>query len=46
MSQGNSTVLRSRWLRFVAAALLVVALIGGVYTVWPSRQGDKVPAPS
>jgi phospholipid/cholesterol/gamma-HCH transport system substrate-binding protein len=44
MTQGNSTYLRSRWLRFVTAALLVVALIGGVYTVWPSRQGNKVVA--
>jgi phospholipid/cholesterol/gamma-HCH transport system substrate-binding protein len=44
MTQGNSTILRSRWLRFATAAVLAVALIGGIYTVWPSRQGNTVVA--
>ena len=44
MTHNDSTSSRTRWLRFGVAALLVVALIGGAYTVWPSRQGNRVVA--
>ena len=42
MTQANSTGLATRWLRIALAALLVAALAGGVYVVWPSRGGNKV----
>ncbi|MBV9090496.1 MAG: virulence factor Mce family protein [Mycobacteriaceae bacterium] len=32
----------NRWLRYGAIAALVVALIGGIYLVWPGRAGHKV----
>ena len=44
MTQENSTTSRSRWLRLAVAAMLVAALVGGVYLVWPSRQGNTVVA--
>lgn len=44
MTQGNSTESRARLLRFVVVGMLVAALVGGVYTVWPSRQGNEVVA--
>jgi phospholipid/cholesterol/gamma-HCH transport system substrate-binding protein len=44
MTHTNSTGFRSRWLRLATAALLLVALAGGVYAVWPSRQGNTVTA--
>lgn len=44
MTQQNSTPSRSRWLRFAVVAMLVAGIIGGVYMVWPSRQGDTVTA--
>ena len=44
MTQGYSGVSRSRWLRVAVIAMLLVGLVGGVYTVWPSRQGNEVVA--
>ena len=44
MTQENSTTDRRRWLRVSVIAMLVAALVGGVYTVWPSRQGQEVVA--
>jgi len=35
---------RGRWLRVAVVGLLVAAVIGGVYLVWPSRTGTKVVA--
>ena len=43
MTHQNSTR-RSRWLRFAVAAMLLVGIVGGVYAVWPSRQGNTVTA--
>jgi phospholipid/cholesterol/gamma-HCH transport system substrate-binding protein len=44
MTRENSHSGRTRWLRLALAALLVVVLAGGVYTVWPSRGGKTVVA--
>ena len=44
MTQENSTTSRNRWLRIAVVGMLVAALIGGVYQVWPSRQGHQVVA--
>jgi phospholipid/cholesterol/gamma-HCH transport system substrate-binding protein len=44
MTQSNSSVTGSRWLRVALAALLVVMVVVGVYLVWPSRAGHKVVA--
>jgi phospholipid/cholesterol/gamma-HCH transport system substrate-binding protein len=44
MTHTNPSLDRSRWLRIALAALLVVTLAVGVYTVWPSRVGDKLTA--
>ena len=41
MTQVESTVARSRWLRVAVVALLVAALVGGVYLVWPSAPGTR-----
>jgi phospholipid/cholesterol/gamma-HCH transport system substrate-binding protein len=32
----------NKWLRFTAIAALVVALIGGIYLVWPGRTGHTM----
>ncbi len=44
MTQENSTTSRSRWPRLAVAAMLVAALVGGIYLLWPSRQGNTVVA--
>jgi phospholipid/cholesterol/gamma-HCH transport system substrate-binding protein len=44
MTQEDSTTSRSRWLRLAVVGMLVAALVGGVYLVWPARQGNKVVA--
>jgi phospholipid/cholesterol/gamma-HCH transport system substrate-binding protein len=44
MTQEHSTTSRSRWLRLAVVGMLVAALVGGVYLVWPSRQGNTVVA--
>jgi phospholipid/cholesterol/gamma-HCH transport system substrate-binding protein len=44
MTLDDSKLRRSRWIRVILAALLVVVLAGGVYTVWPSRAGHEVVA--
>ncbi|MDT5105036.1 MAG: phospholipid/cholesterol/gamma-HCH transport system substrate-binding protein, partial [Mycobacterium sp.] len=44
MTRENSNPGRTRWLRIALAALLVAVLAGGVYTVWPTRGGNKVVA--
>jgi phospholipid/cholesterol/gamma-HCH transport system substrate-binding protein len=31
-----------RWLRYGVIAALVVALVGGIYLIWPGRAGHKV----
>ncbi|MDA4106442.1 virulence factor Mce family protein [Mycolicibacterium holsaticum] len=43
-ANANPNLSRSRWLRMMLAALLVVSLVAGVYLVWPSRTGDKLTA--
>jgi phospholipid/cholesterol/gamma-HCH transport system substrate-binding protein len=42
MTQSNSSVTGSRWLRVALAAVLVVMVLVGVFLVWPSRAGHKV----
>ena len=42
MTQEYSRESQSRWLRVAVIAMLLVGLVGGVYTVWPSRQGNEV----
>jgi phospholipid/cholesterol/gamma-HCH transport system substrate-binding protein len=42
MTPANSSGLRSRWVRVTLAAALVALLAVGVYTVWPTRAGQKV----
>src|ERR1700738_3994599 len=32
----------NRWLRYGVIAALVLALVGGVYLIWPSGAGQKV----
>src|ERR1700758_5292101 len=39
---GHAVRRDTRWLRYGVIAALVVALIGGVYLVWPGRSGQKV----
>jgi phospholipid/cholesterol/gamma-HCH transport system substrate-binding protein len=40
----HGTARRNTWLRYGVIAALLVALIGGVYQVWPGRAGHKVVA--
>jgi phospholipid/cholesterol/gamma-HCH transport system substrate-binding protein len=35
-------VTANRWVRYGVIAALVVALVGGVYLLWPGRRGHKV----
>ena len=42
MTHANPSLLRHRWLRPAATALLVALLAVGVYLVWPSRAGHTV----
>jgi len=42
MTQENSAISRNRWLRFAVVGMLVAALIGGAYVLWPSRKGHEV----
>jgi len=42
MTQRDSTAGNKRWPRVAVAVLLVAALLGGVYTVWPSRAGRTI----
>jgi phospholipid/cholesterol/gamma-HCH transport system substrate-binding protein len=44
MTQENSTLSRSRWLRVAVVAMLLAGIVGGVYMLWPSRQGNTVTA--
>lgn len=44
MTQNNSTGSRRRWLRVAVVGLLVAALVGGIYTIWPSRSRQQVVA--
>jgi phospholipid/cholesterol/gamma-HCH transport system substrate-binding protein len=44
MTQENSTLSRSRWLRFAVVAMLLAGIVGGAYLLWPSRQGNTVTA--
>ncbi len=37
-----NTASSSRWLRYGVIAALVVALVGGIYLIWPGRAGHKV----
>jgi phospholipid/cholesterol/gamma-HCH transport system substrate-binding protein len=39
---GHAASRDNRWLRYGVIAALVVALIGGVYLIWPGRAGYKV----
>jgi phospholipid/cholesterol/gamma-HCH transport system substrate-binding protein len=39
---GRSASRDNRWLRYGVVAALVVAVIGGVYLIWPGRAGYKV----
>lgn len=44
MTHHESSKPRSRWLRMAVVGLLVVALVGGAYVLWPSRKGHEVVA--
>jgi phospholipid/cholesterol/gamma-HCH transport system substrate-binding protein len=44
MTQQDSQNSRGRWLRIGLVGLLVAALIGGAYALWPLRGGTKVVA--
>ncbi|OBG22795.1 mammalian cell entry protein [Mycolicibacterium celeriflavum] len=44
MTQPTSTLNRSRWLRPMVVAVLVITLAVGVFLVWPTRIGNKVTA--
>jgi phospholipid/cholesterol/gamma-HCH transport system substrate-binding protein len=44
MTQENSTGTRNRWLRFAVVGMLLAALVGGVYLVWPAHKGHQVVA--
>jgi phospholipid/cholesterol/gamma-HCH transport system substrate-binding protein len=44
MTQQDSKTSHGRWLRIGLVGLLVAALIGGAYALWPSRGGTKVVA--
>jgi phospholipid/cholesterol/gamma-HCH transport system substrate-binding protein len=38
----NTASSDGRWLRYGVIAALVVALVGGIYLIWPGRAGHKV----
>ncbi|MCW2732847.1 MAG: virulence factor Mce family protein [Mycobacterium sp.] len=42
MRKENSTSPRNRWLRVAVVGMLLAALVGGVYMVWPSHEGRDV----
>lgn len=44
MTQENSTGSRTRWLRFAVVAMLVAALVGGAFVLWPRATGRQVVA--
>jgi len=44
MTHQTSTGSRNRWLRIGVVAMLLATLVGGVYLVWPARQGYEVVA--
>ena len=39
---GHAASRDNRWLRYGVIAALVLALLGGVYLIWPGRAGQKV----
>jgi phospholipid/cholesterol/gamma-HCH transport system substrate-binding protein len=39
---GHAASRDNRWLRYGVIAALVLALVGGVYLIWPGRAGQKV----
>ena len=42
MSESTTTKTRNRTLRVTLAAVLVVALVIGVFLVWPTRKGHTI----
>jgi phospholipid/cholesterol/gamma-HCH transport system substrate-binding protein len=44
MTHKDSTSIPRRWLRIAAVGMLVVALIGGAFVLWPAGKGHQVVA--
>ena len=44
MTHKDSTSIPKRWLRIAAIGMLVVALVGGAFVLWPAGKGHQVVA--
>jgi phospholipid/cholesterol/gamma-HCH transport system substrate-binding protein len=44
MTHQDATNIPRRWLRIAAIAMLVVALVGGAFVLWPNTKGHQVVA--